>query len=278
MSMNEFKSHRSFLEFASYVKRHRRYRMPAEHLAFLDAVVASARRRIETVPAGVNFSRAQMGHDWRAAGDDEHTFEVECAFEPKRMKPLSDRAPEGRANAKGIPCLYVATTATTAIGECRPWVGALVSVSQMKTSRELRIVNCTSDKKGWRIYFEEPEPQEREDAVWRDIDRAFAEPVTKADDAADYAPTQILAELFREIGLDGVGYRSALGTGHNLALFDLGCADVINGQLYKVDKLDIGVTEADNPYFVPHFYEEATKQSSPAASDGEGTTKPDGRS
>ena len=75
------------------------------------------------------------------------------------------------------------------------------------------------------------------------------------------ATTQVLAELFRENGVDGIRYRSAVGIGHNLALFDLGCADVISGQLYKIDKLDIGFTEADNPYFVRRSYEEATKQS-----------------
>ena len=160
------------------------------------------------------------------------------------------------------------------MGECRPWVGALVSVSQVKTSRDLRIVNCTSEEKGSLIFFKEPPPQEREEAVWRDIDRAFAEPVTRADDIADYAPTQILAELFRESGLDGIGYRSALGTGHNLALFDLDSADVINGQLVKVDRLDIVYSQADNPYVVSRFYDK-TAESQGVAESQEAEGRPD---
>jgi hypothetical protein len=271
--MSEFRSYRSFLDFAAYVRRHRRYRLPAEHLAFLDTVVATAKSRIETIPAGTIFSRAQVGHEWRPEGDAEHTFEVECAYGPERMKPMADRAFEGRANAKGIPCLYVATQTRTAIGECRPWVGVLLSVAQMKTNRALEIVNCTSKQEGCPIYFKEPEPAEREQAVWHDIDLAFAEPVTRTDDTADYAPTQILAELFRETGVDGVGYRSALGKGHNLALFDLACADVINGQLYKVDKLDIGFREADNAYFVREFYEGVAK--SPEAAGAETSAEQD---
>jgi hypothetical protein len=143
----------------------------------------------------------------------------------------------------------------------------------MKTNRALEIVNCTSKQEGCPIYFKEPEPAEREQAVWHDIDLAFAEPVTRTDDTADYAPTQILAELFRETGVDGVGYRSALGKGHNLALFDLACADVINGQLYKVDKLDIGFREADNAYFVREFYEGVAK--SPEAAGAETSAEQD---
>jgi hypothetical protein len=85
--MSEFKSYRSFLDFAAYIRRHRRYRLPAEHLAFLDTVVATANSRIETIPTSTISSRAQVGHDQRPEGNDEHTFEVECAFAPERMKP-----------------------------------------------------------------------------------------------------------------------------------------------------------------------------------------------
>jgi hypothetical protein len=199
--MNEFRSHRSFLDFAVEVSRSWRYRLPAAHREFLETVLATSATRVETIPAGTIFFRAQAGHDWRTEGEGEASFDVECAFSEERMKPQPFRAFEGRANPKGIPCLYVATSVATAVGECRPWVGALVSVSQVKTSRELRIVNCTSDEKSGRIYFQEPSPEERERKVWKDIDRAFAEPVTRADDTAEYAPTQIVAELFRENGL-----------------------------------------------------------------------------
>jgi len=266
--VSEFNSYRSFLLFASYVRNHRRYRLPPEHLQFLRALVETGQRRIQTIKAGSVFFRAQAGHEWRTEGTDEDTFEVECAFPASRMKPLTDRASEGRANPKGIPYLYVATSEKAAVGECRPWVGARVSVSQMRTVRDLKILNCTSKLKGTPIYLEEPPPLERERAVWRDIDRAFAEPVTRADDTADYVPTQIVAELFREHGIDGIGYRSALGSGLNLALFDLDCADVINGQLVKVDRLDIDYSLADNPYFVSKFYGE----SAPATPAGDGAT------
>jgi len=37
----------------------------------------------------------------------------------------------------------------------------------------------------------------KEKAVWIDIDNAVSHAATASDDRADYAPTQILAELFR---------------------------------------------------------------------------------
>jgi hypothetical protein len=257
--MDEFRSHRSYRKFAWYVRTRGRYRLPTEHREFLDTLLITGAKRRQQIPKGAVLFRAQAGHDLRTEKDGEVSFDVECAFPPERMKPPTDRAFEGRANWKGIPCLYAATSAKTAIGECRPWVGALLSVSQLETSRELQILDCTGEDIGYRIYFSEPPAEEREKEVWRDVDRAFAEPVARADDTADYAPTQIIAELFRENGLDGVGYRSALGTGHNIALFDLGCAQVINGRLVRVDALDIQFRDVDGPYVVDAVCEKSNQ-------------------
>ena len=54
-------------------------------------------------------------------------------------------------------------------------------------------------------------PEVKEKAVWVEIDCAFSHPTTLSDDAADYVPTQILAELFRDTGYDGIVYRSHFG-------------------------------------------------------------------
>jgi RES domain len=253
--MADFQSHRSYRDFAFAVSRRWRYALPTEHSEFLQTVIATSADKIESLPSGSLLFRAQVGHDW-----EPHDFgggviqDIECPLSPERMKPLSDRAFEGRANAKGIPCLYVATHERTAIAESRPWVGALVSVAQLRTARDLRVLNCTTDGQRRMIYQQEPVPEERQRAVWRDIDQAFAEPVLRTDDVADYAPTQMLAEFFRQNGLDGVGYRSALGVGHNLAIFDLDTAYVLNCSLVRVDRVSLDYSEAANPYFVSKYY------------------------
>ena len=82
------------------------------------------------------------------------------------------------------------------------------------------------------------------------IDEAFARPVTPADDLADYAPTQIIAELFKVHGFDGIAYRSSLGPGHNIALFDLDAANLTNCFLWQVEAVKFKFEEAANPYFV----------------------------
>lgn len=123
--MAEFKSYRSYWHFARETARVRRYIRTPEATAFLDTVAATRHSRERVIPMGRIVWRAQLGHDWRF--EKQIDDEMPAAFPPKRMKPLPDRAHEGRVNAKGIPNLYLPTTLETAISEVRPWIGSLVS-------------------------------------------------------------------------------------------------------------------------------------------------------
>jgi len=115
------------------------------------------------------------------------------------------------------------------------------------------LVDCSvhhNKKQGFPIYLKEPEPSKREEAVWADVDRAFSEPVTPNDDVGDYVPTQILAELFKKNGYDGLIYKSNLAKGFNVAIFDLEVAELIKCSLFTVKQVNLTFSEASNPYFV----------------------------
>src|ERR1700691_1001857 len=172
---SDFKSHSSYRDFAFSVRRCWRYvRTPEDH-SFAEAVLATSSGKSQEVPAGQTVWRAQVGYTVQKFG------EIEVPFSPERMKPppdwlLEGRAPEGRINPQGIPFLYVATNMEAAIGEVRPCLGALVSVAELRTNRQLRLINCTTDERIPNIiYFAEPNGDERTLAVWRDMDRAFSE-------------------------------------------------------------------------------------------------------
>lgn len=230
--MEEFKSWRSYWYFEDAVKRQARYIRDSEAEGFLIAVAEMATKRVQAIPAQSSLWRAQRGNNWREG--DEYMPDEAVPYPPERMKPCKDRAPEGRANPIGIPYLYLASCRQTALAEMRAGKGSLISVGSFKTRRDLRIVNCMTDDKT-QIYLDhEPPSGERERSVWTAIDMAFATPLTPSDDVADYVPTQILAELFKVHGFDGVAYRSSLGPGHNIALFDLEAAELIDRSLFKV--------------------------------------------
>jgi hypothetical protein len=131
--------------------------------------------------------------------------------------------------------------------EVRPWLGSSVSVAEVTAKRDLRVIDCSKDSARtelWPRYQSEPDPIERERSVWTSIDLAFAEPVDRTDDVADYAPTQIIAELFKREGYDGVKYRSALSeTGHNVALFDIASAEPVSCNLFYPIKINFEFRE-----------------------------------
>jgi len=237
-----FNSYRDYWAFQDAVKHRTRYVRDEGSEVFLNVVLITAQARAQTLPVGTLFWRAQPGCDLDENGEP-------VPYKPERMKPLKDSATEGRANPKGIPCLYVATCKETALAEVRPWKESLISIGQFKLQRPLRVVNCTLHADDSNvIYLEEPSAGEREQRVWSDIDRAFATPVARSDDRADYAPSQIISDLFKANGFDGVGYMSSLGTGHNIALFDLNCAELVNCRVSQTTTIDFKFKEVGKPY------------------------------
>ncbi len=245
--MPPFASVRSFQRFAYAVSRERRYTRDVEQQQYLDAVVSSSISRRQQIAEGTVLWRAQLGHATRSEQvSEDESEDFPCAFPRERMKPLVDRAAEGRANPKGIPFLYTSVDGDTAVAEVRPWVGAYVSVAELRVLRPLSVVNCVTGDRGlWAYSDDEPDEAERERANWRDIDRAFSRPVTPHEQVANYVPTQVLAELFRNESLDGIVYRSALGSGHNVAIFDLTAADVVSCGLFLVRSVSFDVRQID---------------------------------
>jgi len=189
------------------------------------------------LPINSKFWRAQIGNDLRIEeAKKDIKYGTPRPFSPARMKPIAGKAYEGRANAKGIAYLYVSLDEETSIAEVRPWVSASVSVATLKSVRSLRIVDCSENiDMSWQKPTEDPKVI----TAWRDVNYAFSKPIVPMDNVASYAPTQILAELFHQNGFDGIAYRSSVGPGCNIALFDLELAEIINCYLVKIEKIKL---------------------------------------
>jgi hypothetical protein len=249
--VKQFKSWRSYLIFAHRVQFRRRFIADKEMQEFLETVLETSSHRIEKVMKRTILWRAQLGCEIRPHYDnDELIFQTEEPYPPERMKPLPGQASEGRLNPKGIPCLYLSTERDTALAEVRPWIGSLVSVAQFEILGDLRVVDCSKNHAVKTPYMlGEIDSSKREEFVWAHIDKAFSRPIQSSDRSAEYVPTQIITELFKVNGFDGIKYQSSLGKGQNLALFDLSCAVVNSCVLYETDKIKFSFSEAARP---PH--------------------------
>ena len=250
----EFASWMSFTNFANNVRRRRRYIWDPEVRAFLDTLLATVRDRDKILPEGLPLYRAQ--HEVNCEEHDDQL--VILAHNADRMTPQRDRAREGRANSKGIPVLYLATSEQTAISEVRPWIGSEVSVAKFKISRELKAIDLSVGH-GESILEhltianvigeDVPDPEKKEKTVWNEVDNAFSRPISVSDDTADYVPTQILAELFCNNGYDALIYRSQFGKeGFNIALFDIKDAEIIGAAPYQVTAVDVEYKVMGNPW------------------------------
>ena len=60
----------------------------------------------------------------------------------------------------------------------------------------------------------------------------------------------MLAEHFRKLGYDGVVYKSKLGSGINVAVFDLDALDIVDVRLYPVKTVSYEIGELQNSYVV----------------------------
>lgn len=251
-TMVEFEAWDGYSSFAQHVVNEERYfRSPAVS-RFIEIVLQTSENRKRITAPDTKYWRAQLGYTTRPK-EGAWGGSITSAFPNSRMKPKTGLAKEGRLNPKGISYLYAATDPQTAVSEVRPWHSSLVSVAELKVVQRLDLVDCSVDSEvalprhEWllgRLAL----PGDREKAVWQDINQAFSRPVNPTDHAQlNYIPTQILAEAFKRYRYDGVIYKSQLGDGHNLALFNVALADVVETILFEVRNIECSLAPA-GPY------------------------------
>jgi hypothetical protein len=183
---------------------------------------------IRVVPKGAVLFRAVPG------GVSRHG----TVAEPHPADRISGPLPEhcrrgGRVNPAGIPMLYLADDLPTVVAEVRPYKGAAVSVATLEVSRELRLVDFSprQPNPGGKGPVDD-DPGLR--GVLETIGFEMAEPIDPDDSEIAYVPTQYVAEVVRAAGYDGLAFKSALGPGTNIVLFDLADAHVTDRKLHRV--------------------------------------------
>ncbi len=240
-----FRTTWDYLGFYAEVIRISRFRYDSDTEMFLSAVEETGRHRTFILPAGTTLYRAQLNHR-----ETEDVFKRPIPSAPKRMRPEPQAAREGRVNPKGIPCLYLADKPYTAMSEVRPWLGAYVSIGHFVTQKDLELMDCTAPRDEAK-FNDAQNDEEQEEYIWGEISNAFSEPVTDSDTKADYTPTQVLAEVFKKMGCNGIKYRSLLGEeGNSFALFDLNDAKLVSCGLCTIEGISHKFSEERRVYDV----------------------------
>jgi hypothetical protein len=237
----------AYYEFAKLVRTERRWVFDGAAKAFADTVRATSASRAQIIKAGRQLYRAQSGSRTALHPDG---MDADVPLPKSKMLPDPKFIRDGgRANPPGFAYLYLASLPETALAEMRPWLHEYLTLALFKLLRDVRLVICRAEKENIfdRVFEKDPPPDQVSRYVWNDIGRAFARPVAKEDQQSAYIPTQILAEIFKAEGFDGIAYRSGLDSGMNVVLFRRRAAKLVRLYLYQLKKVRYDFEAA------PHF-------------------------
>ena len=160
--------------------------------------------------------------------------------------PPIELTTDGRANARGIRCLYLGDTKETTIYETRAGVFDYVTVGEFVLKEDIIVVDLK------RINQISPFTEGLdclEYAINREhlnkINDEMSKAMRRSDSTLDYVPTQYITDFIKNImhmgkqEYAGIEYKSVMhNDGFNLALFDPEIAECVNTEVYRIDTIE----------------------------------------
>ncbi|PNU21642.1 hypothetical protein C2E25_01920 [Geothermobacter hydrogeniphilus] len=157
-------------------------------------------------------------------------------------KPPEKLVGNGRANPVGIPCLYVASDAATAVAEIRPHKGEIVCVAEFEFRSALSFVDLRDPRKKispFSLDEEDLRMVHRNMGYLCRLGGELTMPILPRTAHLDYLPSQYLCEFIKSCGYDGVVYKSAMGPGVNYAIFNDSEVSGKDVSLYQVNHVHV---------------------------------------
>lgn len=185
---------------------------------------------------------SELSEEWHRARiqREEEPYNIDkMGAPPKRL------ASQGRANPAGIPYLYLASAPETAVSEIRPHTGEYASVANFTIPQGLKFIDLRDPRFTVSPFIS---GDEEEVALLRgDIEflvrlgHELTRPVLPHAVAIDYIPSQYLCEFIKKCGYHGVVYKSSVGKGINLALFNPTLAQAGEVERCQVSRVSVSI-------------------------------------
>ncbi|MCI7607310.1 MAG: RES family NAD+ phosphorylase [Spirochaetales bacterium] len=168
-------------------------------------------------------------------------------FAPEEMSaPPAGKSSEGRANAKGVVCLYLANDKQTVLHEVRAGLFDFVTIGKFVLQKDITIVNLRGISE---ISPFLNEMNFLDYAINKDylakIDEDMSKSLRRSDSTLDYVPTQYITDFIKSIEhngsneYDGIEYKSTTNSnGFNLAIFDPSLFKCESVEVIEITKLE----------------------------------------
>lgn len=212
-------------DFRKYLRNENRFHARYINLEILASVLKDT---VSVVPQGTKLYRARIAKDEKGY----------CIGE--MGAPPADIASAGRANSKGISCLYLANKRKTTIKELRAGAFDFVTIATFKVKRDIKVVDLSVITHNSPFYSATDKIKYLiNERHLRSIEKDLAKPVSKRDSDLDYLPTQYISDFAKYLGYDGVKYISTFDKdSYNMALFNPEICTCTYKRNYLIDNLD----------------------------------------
>lgn len=217
-------------EFCKIIKEENRFHPGCINLKTLEELFLSPILQMKIKAGEGEYFRGRIQQDSREP------------YLPEKMgPPPSDKATAGRANSKGIPCLYLAGNVQTTFHEIRARDLDDVSVGTFVPTEDCTLIDLT------KISQISPFAATDFSMSWfatnmkvlEQISADIARPLRRWEDEREYLSTQYIADFIKSLGYDGICYQNTLIQGGiDFAIFSIKkflCKEV---RTYHIEKVN----------------------------------------
>jgi len=158
----------------------------------------------------------------------------------KMSKPPRKGTTNGRANPIGIPYLYVASSADTAIAEIRGHKGETITVAEFEMLNDLELADLRDPKTTITPFGLEDDELE---LIYKNLPflellgEELTKPIIPSEANLEYLPSQFLSEIIKHIGFHGIMYKSSVSKGNNFVIFDDDRLIVVTTYQYQITEV-----------------------------------------
>ena len=120
---------------------------------------------------------------------------------------------------------------TTALFEVRPLIQDSINLAEIHSIKPLKLIDLTKD------FGATNSIQKVEDVILSFVEGAFSIPTNNSN---DYLGTQVISEFIKNLGYDGIMFRSALHRGGiNFTIYNYCKCEPINSRDFKIENFKL---------------------------------------
>lgn len=174
--------------------------------------------------------RARLVTDTNGIGKSEQFLGYD---EKGSFVPPPNKCKAGRLNVAHVPYLYVSEDSDTAILEVRPRFQEEISVAEIEINKPLNMLALTNR-------YNTKNQNYKAEAIKHLIDNKLSIPSSRYYEELEYRPLQFIANVIRNMGYDGIVYRSAMNIDTlNYCIFNYEHCKAVSSQIAIFTSADI---------------------------------------